>query len=511
MKKFKKLLIAFTGIVVLLLPQACTDNFSSLNTDPALVTEDIIDPDMLFTQSLKNGVFNIVSNGGRVKEYAGMHATTGSSQLFTQANHNNPFNDFYRDYINPLAEAIRLMEGEAENADKQAIARIWKAFLFSQLTDHYGDIPYTEAARSIEEGIVQPVYDTQESIYRDLLSELQEAVDALGSSGSQLSYGSSDILYNGDVTSWERFANSLRLRLAVRVHFEDRDLAETHISDVIDAPLIEERSQNASITTEPANATQEENRNPLYNFVNANQANNANTFCSFTVTDILGDRDDPRLPIYCEPTEEDGSYRGRPVNMESDQSTSYTNETTSKLGLYFKESVYTINVITAAEVSFLKAEAYLYNLASGDAQTAYAEGVNLALSYYDIPQGEIDTYLSGSEGTLSGSEEEMLEQIITQKWISLYQNPIEGWAEIRRTGYPRVLRGSNPGVTNNQFPRRFTYGESEYNLNFDNVSEAGQQMGGDEYMTRFWWDSKEGVLDIEHPFQDEPNEAWPPN
>lgn len=514
MKNLKLFFLAIGGVFVLLLPQACTDNFSSLNTDPALVTEDIINPDMLFTQSQKNSVFNSITEGGRIKEYAGMHAASGSGNILTQGNHNNPFNNYYRNFVSPLAESIRLMEGDPVKANKLAIARIWRAWLFSQITDIYGDIPYTKAAQDIESEVVQPAYDSQEFIYRDLLSELKEAVEQLEETNQRESFGGQDILYNGDLAMWERFGNSLRLRLALRVHFADRELAEEHISEVVNEPLIEDNSMNASVTTEPADAPQTANRNPIYNFASASQANSSRLRCSFTTTDVLGNLNDPRLPIYCEPIASDTVntvYRGRPINMEAEESTTYTNETTSGLGEYFKESVYTINVITAAEVAFNKAEAYLYNLASGDPEQLYEEGINHSLSYYEIPQNEIDAYKSSDGVVYGGSEEENLEKIITQKWIALYQNHIEAWTEIRRTGYPAILLGSSSGETGGYLPRRFTYGESEYNLNFSNVVEAGDRMGEDEYMTRFWWDAKSGVLDIRHPFQDEPSEAWPPN
>ncbi len=153
----------------------------------------------------------------------------------------------------------------------------------------------------------------------------------------------------------------------------------------------------------------------------------------------------------------------------------------------------------------------MYDLASGDPEQFYEEGINHAMLYYEIPQNEIDSYKTNEGVAYGGSEEENLEKIITQKWIALYQNHIEGWTEMRRTGYPAILLGSSSGETGGYLPRRFTYGESEYNLNFSNVVEASDRMGEDEYMTRFWWDAKPGVLDIRHPFQDEPSEEWPPN
>jgi hypothetical protein len=106
------------------------------------------------------------------------------------------------------------------------------------MTDSYGDIPYFETTQAVDEVIVAPKYDTQQAIYTDMLNELKEAAAQLSYDSDQASYGSADVFLGSDVAAWKRFANSLRLRLAMRVRYADASLAQTHISEVLSAELI---------------------------------------------------------------------------------------------------------------------------------------------------------------------------------------------------------------------------------------------------------------------------------
>ncbi len=505
MKFFKKTtsVILATGVLVLLMFNSCTEDFNDLNTNPALVTEDIVDPDLLLTNVLKNSIFDI-HNGGRISEFAYYYSNQASGDIFDNTNYN--FSSYYQDYLINIAEVIRLTEDEANLTNKNAIARIWKVWLFHRLTDAYGDLPYSEATLSAQQSVSQPAYDTQESIYTDMLNELKDAAAALSDNPSQLSYNAADILYNGDIDLWRRFANSLRLRLALRVRYVDEGLASQHISEVIGAPLISESSQMASLTTEGESAADTENRNPLYNRY---LPDFYPMWCSYSITSNLKKRNDPRLPIYCLPAADGVSgYKGRPIQLlGEDQKGVYTEETSARLGELFWAPEYTIKVMTHAEVSFLKAEAYLAGLASGDAQAAYREGIRQAMEIYEIPESDITDYLATSEGTLAGSQEEQLQQIIVQKYLALYYQSREAWAEYRRTGYPLMWKGAEPGDTNGHIPRRLTYPQQEYSLNSQNVQEAANRLeNGDDLTSRVWWDAKAG-LPYDHPLQDQ----FPPN
>lgn len=490
------------GALIAVTLSSCTDEFGALNTNPSLATEDIIRPDLLFTGVLKNSIFNIHENG-RLSEFAYYYANQASGDIF--ANTNYGFSGDYQGDIINISETIRLTQDDPLEINKNAMARIWKVWLFHRLTDRFGDVPYSEAALSAVEAINQPVYDTQESIYRDMLNELRDAAADLSTDGSLLSYGSADILHGGDVEAWRRFANSLRLRLAMRVRYADQDLAEEHISEVINADLISENSQNASVVTEGESAADTDNRNPLYN--RYERAAGYPMWCTFTTTDILKDLNDPRLPVYCLPaTDGTSGYNGRPIQLLAGQKAPYSEDNSARLGELFWEPEYTIKVMTAAEVDFLEAEAFLAGLASGSAEMAYHDGIRHAMAMYDIPADEVDDYLASPAGNLTGGEEEQLEQIITQKWLALYFQSNEAWAEYRRTGYPLMWVGGEPGDTGGEIPRRLTYPAAEYSVNNENVTAAAQRMGGDELMTRVWWDAK-AALPYDHPAQG----TFPPN
>src|SRR5690606_337774 len=170
-----------------------------------------------------------------------------------------------------------------------------------------------------------------------------------------------------------------------------------------------------------------------------------------------------RLEIYLLPAPEPMNgdlYRGRPLavdlEMEGDWAESgyYAEEHVSRLGEYFIKAAYKIIVMNAAEVSFLRAEAALASLTSGDKEDLYRNGIRLSMEYYNIDDSEIDSYLATEEGSLSGMEEEQLEKIIVQKWIANYYQGNESWAEYRRTGYPLIWIGKQIGDTNQKIPRR---------------------------------------------------------
>src|SRR5690606_18932119 len=138
----------------------------------------------------------------------------------------------------------------------------------------------------------------------------------------------------------------------------------------------------------------------------------------------------------------------------------------AKWSQYFRNATYDFNVIQASEVHFLKAEAVLAGLANGDANALYQNGITLAMEQYGVDPGDITTFLSSEAGILSGTDEEKLEMIITQKYLALVGDSYEVFAEHRRTGYPRVWIGSEPAAdTNNALPRRFPYPLIEYSLN----------------------------------------------
>lgn len=488
-------LVIYISVVLLL--GSCTKKFDDINTNPILVTEEIIQPSMLLSAVLKNSIFPTYENS-TFKEYANYFSNEASGAIFQDRDWAEPFADFQTNLIN-IAEVIRLTADDPELSNEHAMARIWKVWVYHQLTDAYGDLPYFEAVQNMNETVNQPEYDTQEEIYRDLFKELDEAVASLSIDPSKKSFGSADILFGGDVEKWARFGNSLRLRLALRVRYADEVLAQENINAVLTKPLIDGNVWNAKLAT--LDDGDINNRNPLYNeYVNTN---GYPVWAGFTVSQELLKRDDPRLSVFLNPSQIGAAgYRGRPMTLHTDQKLRYANDSTAVVPLTFQQPVHEIIVLNAAEVYFLRSEAARTGLSVEDAQAMYSAGIQASLEQYGVDAGVTAMYLASAAGTLSGpTEEDDLENIIVQKYLAMYNQGTEAWAEYRRTGYPKIWTGNDLGSTNGAIPRRLTYPTSEYSLNNANVTEAASRLsGGDKMLSRIWWDAKEG-LPFLHPKQ----------
>mgnify|MGYP003671186875 CR=1 FL=1 len=474
---------------------SCTSDFDKINTDPTLVTEDIIKPSMLLTSVLKYSVFSTY-NLSIVAEYSGYYSNGASGSIFQNANWNDPYNSFYRNYIINTAEIIRLTSKDPKLVNQTSMARILKVWLYSQLTDLYGDVPYFEAAQKVDEVINQPKYDSQKDIYTDMLKELKEAAAALNEDPLLPSFGAADILMQGNVDRWRRFANSLRLRLAMRVRYADETLAKQHIQEVITAPLIDNNAFNVFLKTISGSDTR--NRNPQWN----DPINNYPQSVSFTVTETLKMLKDPRLSIFLVPAPDSISgYRGRPIAALPEEKGYDANVNSASQAQYFREAVYPIMVMNAAEVSLLRAEAALFKFTTENAQVQFTKGISQSLSQYNANAAVSTAYLNSATTQLAGSDEAKLEQIILQKFLANYYQIYEGYAEFRRTGYPKIWTGSDKGSTGGEIPRRLTYPLDEYTKNETNIKKAASGLSkGDTYMSRIWWDAKPG-LPFHHPRQ----------
>lgn len=504
MKKTKLIVTTLLGILLMMSIQSCTDHFDELNTSPTLVGADVVDPHMLFAGSVRSGVYQIPNYSGFINEISGYRISPASGNIFLTSSYGSPWG-MYTGQIISISEMIRLTENDEWYANSNAMARIWRAWLFQQITDHYGDIPYFEAALAQAEAVSHPAYDPQRDIYIDMMDQLKQAAADLQFSPNRGDIGNNDLIYGGDVEMWRRFANSLRLRYALRVRFADEALAAQYISDVINEPLIEDNSMNAQVMTLPDGTTHNSNRHPMFN-------SNISSLNPFACTDKMVynmsevkspdlDMDDPRLTLYCKPAARDGAIRGRVLNAGDGFGWFHTNDNVSHLGDRFLQAEQPIKILTHAEVELNKAEIYLAGLAAGDVQTAYRAGIRADMEFYEIDEAEISAFLASSAGSLSGSEEENLRKISSQRWLSFYDQPAEGFNEWRRTGYPTTyLYAAQDGHTNGRQPRRQIYPSSEYDRNNAKLMEAvGRQFGGnDGLMNRIWWDARPG-LPLEHP------------
>lgn len=414
--------------------------------------------------------------------------------------------------VKNVEDLIANLEASKENGDqvdnKLAAARIMRAFIYHRITDLYGDAPYSEAGRGALEQEFTPAYDTQEDIYNSLFTELDEAVNQFDS--SQPTFGSNDLMYGGDIVQWQKFANSLRLRLALRLVKVDANKAETEALAAVNAPggVMESNDDIAMIQHEDGDSGGPAGLNT--NAISEAMINGGDhEFVAQTLVDWLDNRDDPRLEIYAQT--ETGTFLGFPsgyTGASVSEHPSYTGDVND----YSKVNEMLINLDdptffqTYAEVEFMLAELAVRGWTTDAASAHYEEGVRAAMEYLslydedggaDIADADINDYLANNP--LSGSTEEQLEQINEQYWAAVFLNGIEAWSNWRRSGYPDLepaLVDSNEppegNQTNGEIPRRLMYPEgTESVLNASNYDEVISRQGENNMVTRVWWDVEE--------------------
>ena len=493
MKAFHKYgtMLALAGTMTL--ASSCTDHFEDLNTNPN--ASPSADPAYVLSY-VQVGV-----SGHRYEMWRGnlLHAMVWSNQMSSPWLAGTPYqtNDgwasaywdrSYERLVGGINDVIRQLEATpAENLeDKEAqlaVANIWKVFIFHRLTDFWGDIPYSQAGQGVE-GILQPEYDGQDAIYADMLSTLEDAASALNA--GENAFGSADLIYGGDQGQWLQFANSLRLRLAMRLSEANPTLAEQHVAAVFNQPLIEVNADNAlmshidgdqfDVGTNGSNA-------PIVAGINGN-------YISSSMMELLNNDDadaaddDPRLPVFAMPND-DGNYVGLPngsgATIGEGESFSLPNYQTHPIGgtpLFDLDA--DAMFLSASEVAFLKAEAVVRSWASGDAQALYDQGIALSLEQHGVAS---NADFEAAVAYTGGSTDAQLEQICTQKWVALMGDGWEAFAEVRRTGYPAF----DANAVNGEIPRRLRYPISEQTLNANSYSAAVAAQGADDESTRLYW------------------------
>jgi hypothetical protein len=502
-----------------LLASSCIDLEDNIN--PNGVTEDMMAADNLktgaFIQQMQTRVI-LVALGGKLSSdyqiarnlshdlfagYAG--STLGSLQthqqyIWVDGWINSTFNEAYTGIMMPWNE-LKAVAEEQGSDELLALANVIKIAGMSQITDTFGPIPYINYGSTGD-------YDSQEAVYQSFFNDLDNAVETLTAyytAGGTEIVEKYDVVYGGDTEKWIRFANSLRLRLALRVVYANEALAKEEALKSINstAGFIETSDQRAELRQSLAGPYEY----PLY--IIDYEFNKGDTRVGASIVEIMKELGDPRCSAYF--TAVDGDYQGVPLGITSNVSR-YQEECS-----HFNVTKYNTAVVwmPAAESYFNRAEAAL-RWGTGDAKNLYEEGVkascdenSVAVGNYLESTATLTTYsdpISGYNYTFttngatpawdeSASFESKLELISTQKWISLFPNGAEGWAEVRRTGYPDLINtmtnGSNGTVNSDLGPRRLPFCLQERQNNADGVAVGIKLLGGaDNAGTRLWWDKK---------------------
>ncbi|MDF2192252.1 SusD/RagB family nutrient-binding outer membrane lipoprotein [Paraflavitalea sp. CAU 1676] len=402
--------------------------------------------------------------------YAGSGAVTPPSNLNgplynlqTIINYNNEGN----------VSATPSLNGAKDN--QIAVARILKAYFFLLMTDRWGDIPYSNALKGAQ--AFSPTYDKQQDIYTGLFKELSEAVAQIKEGEAGVT---GDILFDGDMAAWKRFANTTRMIMALRLSKADPAKGKTEFAAAISAGVITSNAQNILYKFVAGDPN---NYNPWYN--NYSVSNRNDYAISTTMTNYMTPKNDPRLPIYGE------VLGGKVVGLPYGRSAAVNIPSAfSRIGSYFRGQGSAMPIFTYAQVLFCRAEAAKlgYGGAPDDAtaETLYKDAIKASWQQYGVfDQTAYDTYIALPEVVYSSATGQ--EKIITEKWVHAYLNSWEAWNDWRRTGFPK-LTAAQDAVDPRGIPLRIGYPTTESSLNKTNYDKAVTDLGGkDDNYAKMWW------------------------
>lgn len=506
----KNTILYFAGLLLFSIT-ACTKDFEEINTNPNAVEKGNVN--FIFSKSqldgLNNNYFftNILQCGGMIQHYATYKEASGvgDKYLNNEVYYSAYFSQAYPTAINEISIVIENLKNAPNDSNKLNISRIWKAYLYHRITDLYGDIPYFDAAKSSTSQIFLPKYDSQESIYKDLLKELEEA--ALGLDPSKSSFGNADLIYNGDVAKWKKFSYSLMLRLGMRLTKVDPALSKTWVNKAIAGGVIINGTDNAIMKY--TDGPNDFNRNPSafdprrqdFSQGSFGQKNGEGGKLAKTFIDLLKTTADPRISVYA------GVWQGTTQNTTSAVQKGFPNgiktaPSPSEQATFSEPNQNTVfrydaplMILSNAETNLYLAEAALRGWYSTETdKSLYEKAVkasflNTGIYGASYTINDATPYLTANPYKTNGSFEEKMNQIHTQIWIALFVDEQEIYANWRRTGYPTLTPINFPGnVTNGTIPRRIKYPTGEYSVNSINLSEATKRQGADTFTTRVWWD-----------------------
>jgi len=483
----KKILIIFILSVSII---GCTNDFEELNKDPLKATE-VPTPTLLTaaTQSLI-GINSGLGYNKTVLFYSQQWAqreTTTRSQY--GLNVEGDWSDFYG-VLPEIMEIIKLNTGEdsasysvyGKNENQIAVAMILRAWVFHNITDTWGNVPYSEAFNN---EISSPKYDKQEDIYLGLLQELKDASALIDTNASGFTSG--DLMYNGDMSKWKAFANSLRARIAMRMSEVNPSLAQSEVADALGSSVFSSNADNAVIAFQ----NEEANANPLYiefltqswTFVSEPLIDLMNSYGSGTATNPS----DPRTSKYADPNV-DGDFIGFPYGLATTDTFLYEINERSLPSEMTRAIDFPSYIMTYSELLFIKAEAEQRGWfgAVGDAAMSYEQAINASMEQWGVDASNISSYLALADVQYNAAN--WKKYIGEQKHIALYFQGGNAWSEWRRLDFPVLDFPAAASSNASEIPRRFFYASSEASVNGTNLEQAINDMGGDTFSTRMWWD-----------------------
>ncbi|MEO5815463.1 MAG: SusD/RagB family nutrient-binding outer membrane lipoprotein [Gemmatimonadaceae bacterium] len=485
--------------VVALAATACKTDLTGLNINPNNPTS--APAGSLFTRAMTQEVARFAGNSLSGTSLFANHVAQ-VQYVDEDRGHLRPttMDAFFGAYAVELEdlEKVAALGKDAGSPNTTGPARVMQVWGFQNMTDAFGDIPYSEALQGdVVGGPTKPKYDKQQDIYTGMFKTLADASASM-KVGTDAGLGAADPIYKGDMTKWLKFSNSLRARLAMRISKADPAKATAELSAAFSGA-------GGTMTSNADNAKMSWPGDGVFdNPWAANFAGRDDHRVAKTLLDTMIALSDPRVKVYAQPTKNDPTkYIGLQNGLDNATVTPFFN-TTSRPGVIFypgNTSYGTYGsaagkatasyIMTFAELSFIKAEAAnrsIGGLAPAAAQAFYEAGVTASITQWGGTDADAAAYLA-QPGVAYVAGATGLQQIGLQKWISLYTQGTEAWSEWRRTGNPATVKmGPKAYADTPTIPRRFLYPASESAVNLAALNAAIASQGADGYYTRVWWD-----------------------
>ena len=471
----KKYILTFVALTTLW--SCMTDEqYEDLNRDPKNPT--VVDADFLFTNTIVSLSDVMASPNVNINIFRFIAQYLTATTYLDEPNYDLTnrgipeafWSEIYRDVIFDAQDAKAIVEADVELSQAEKDARlaqleVIEVYAWQVLVDTFGDIPYSEAVQADE--FLLPSYDDAATIYEDLISRLMVAQDQLEAGQG---FVEADVLYNGDMAKWDKFASSLLLRLGMRLSEVNPSLAEQAATAAVEDGVFTSNDDTAELnytSTTP-------NTNPLWE--DLVQSGRSDYVVANTVVDYMNALEDPRRPAYF-----DDNIEGGYVGGIYGASNSYP--TVTHIGEVFLDPTLPGILLDYAEVEFYLAEAAERGFITGSAEDHYETAIAASILYWGGTPADVQEYLAQPE--VAYNSDNWRTQLGVQFWIAMFNNPFEGWAVWRKFDDPQLNLPEDTGLP---VPLRYTYPVNEQNLNEANYLAASEAIGGDEQQTPIFWD-----------------------
>ncbi len=509
MKKIRISGIALSLSAFLLIFSSCTNDFESINEDPNAASLDKASPSMLLTNAIESTTDRVqeIFLGEEMGNCWAQHEakvqyTDEDRYIYRTSVVNTAWTSFYA--ANGMdVQTLYNVANLRQHDNYKGVALVLRAYISSVLTDLFGPVPYSQAWLGTINTL--PTYDSQESIYRDIIAKLDTANTLLTEDGKEIE---GDILFNNDIMKWKKFANSMRLRLLLRMSAKDAGFVTSEMSKIVqDAakyPIFESNDDNAAL--------QYLGSAPNNHPINENRKTRDDHRVSKTLVDMMWTNSpniDYRICIYAQPYKAQ-SFEGLPNGLTSSQAASYKGngiKNTCKVGTYFLAATCPGMLMSYSELQFILAEAAFKKfIPGGDTKAGeyYTEGIYGSYNQFGdalveavdgngfLPMDDANADSLAADyiakDIYAWDAANGMELIATQRWAASFDQGLQTWFEWRRTGYP-VLTPAVAGMNGGKIPVRVPYPTDEAARNPSSLAAGVSLLGGpDDLNTRVWWD-----------------------